>query len=285
MPGQYFIFFQKIVLVLLTTIFIGCGRNDYDITTLPPVAVYQYLPENLVAVSGDGTVTARYVDPTERYDHGILGDKIEAGGLLVVKQMKSYYYRLDSTHVFEDLRPRLYDVDNDGEIEFVAIRTSLLSGASVCVFKIIDDELQPFLQTGYIGQPYRWLNIAAINDMDDDGFAEIAWVQTPHIGGTLKIARIRDGMIKIIDEKDGVSNHKIGSRNLCLSAMTFSDGIKTLFIPNDGHNAVIGFTFRDDRLIRQDSLPLIIDVSVPLGMQLDFQDLLTDENCIHVPAF
>ena len=40
-------------------------------------------------------LSARYVDPVTRYTHGILGDKIEAGELLVVKDNIQYYYKLE----------------------------------------------------------------------------------------------------------------------------------------------------------------------------------------------
>ena len=146
---------KKMLAFSLTIIFLGCSRNEYVIAPLPEQTIYQYLPEDLIAVNDDGTITARYVDPTYRYDHGILGDKIEAVGLLVVKNMKSYYFRLDTGQVFEDLKPRMKDIDNDGQMEFVTIQTSLSAGASVCVYKIINSRLEPFVQGGYIGKPYR----------------------------------------------------------------------------------------------------------------------------------
>jgi hypothetical protein len=51
-----------------------------------PSKTYQSLPENLTAYNEERTLSARYVDPAMRYDHGILGDEIEAGGLLVDKK-------------------------------------------------------------------------------------------------------------------------------------------------------------------------------------------------------
>jgi len=103
-----------------------------------------------------------------RYDHGVLGDKIEAGGLLVIKNKVNYYLKLDEVFVFEDLQPRLNDIDQDGELEFITIQTHVNFGATVSVYKIINEELQPYVRSDFIGIPYRWLNIAAIGDLDRD---------------------------------------------------------------------------------------------------------------------
>ncbi|MGL4440696.1 MAG: hypothetical protein ACRCUE_15635, partial [Bosea sp. (in: a-proteobacteria)] len=42
---------------------------------------YDVLPDG--EVSRHGSFSARLIDPTERYDHGVLGDAIEAGGFMV----------------------------------------------------------------------------------------------------------------------------------------------------------------------------------------------------------
>jgi hypothetical protein len=69
------------------------------------------------------------------------GMKLKQGAYWSIKNNKECYLRLDTNFVFEDLQPRLKDVDNDGEIEFITIQTSLQLGASVAVYKIINDKL------------------------------------------------------------------------------------------------------------------------------------------------
>ena len=69
-----------------------------------------------------GVAEARYSEPTTRYAHGILGDAIEFGALEIVTDAgKAITMRLPETRVFEDLEPRLYDVDLDGNAEVVVI--------------------------------------------------------------------------------------------------------------------------------------------------------------------
>lgn len=274
--------------VLLIIVFIaflasGCKDDHPDLVPEPPGNMYEFLPENMIARSDDGSLTARYVDPVTRYAHGILGDKIEAGGLLVVKDDKPCYFKLEETFVFEDLQPRLYDVDQDGDLEIIVIQTNITSGASVQVYKINNGMLHPYMRSEYIGTSHRWLNIAAIDDLDNDGYVEIAWIETPHIGGTLKIGRVVNDSLQLLIEKEGVSNHRIGSGNLCLSVLTESDGQKTLYVPDNPHQSIVGFQFLDDRLISMDTVSMTVDPSIPLFLQYDFQNRLDDKNCIYSP--
>ncbi len=267
-----------ILAAVIALVAVGCSHADDS----PGKEVHEPLPENLVAVSSEGSVLAWYVDPVTRYDHGILGDKIEAGGMIVNRNGIEYYLRLDTTCVFEDLRPRIFDVDNDGEIEFITIRTRIDSGAEVCVYKILGETLQPVAFSGFIGTSHRWLNIASIIDLDGDGHVEIAWVETPHIGGTLKVARYGEGKLVVIDQRQGLSNHSIGSRNLCLSVTAGTPDDISLWLPDDPKQALVRFRFLGDRLLPQDTIPFAVDPAIPLSMQFTFPDAIEDENCIFV---
>ena len=128
---------SRIFLVALVVLTWSCKDDNPDILSEAFENNYEPLPENLIAYNSDRSISARYVDPTLRYDHGVLGDKIEAGGLLVIKDRIEYYFKLDEVYVFEDLQPRLKDVDHDGEPEFITIQTHMNLGASVSVYKII----------------------------------------------------------------------------------------------------------------------------------------------------
>jgi FG-GAP-like repeat len=270
------------ILVLLT--FSHCTKKqqiDNKIDVVMPPTVYEYLPENLIAKDDAKQVTARYTLPTTRYAHGILGDQIEGGGLLVTVKDKQYHYKLADAFVFEDLQPRLADVDNDGALEFVTIQSSLTQGGSVAVYKIVNDSLQPFLSSGYIGSSSRWLNIAAIADLDNDGKMEIAWVQTPHIGGILKIARIENSKWTLLDEKSGVTNHRIGSKNLCLSVLTATTPLKTLYIPTQVYDMVKGFQLQNGKIVETETFNLAVNSSISLFEQYNFRDRILDIYCIN----
>ncbi|MBE0648031.1 MAG: VCBS repeat-containing protein [Bacteroidales bacterium] len=271
------------VIVMLILVFPGCQYDQTDYTPVIPENSYIPLPENLIAYNDDKSVSARYVDPTTRYNHGVLGDTIEAGGLLVVSKEKELYLKLDDRFVFEDLQPRLFDVDNDGKPEVITIMTSLDFGASVSVYKIAGDVLVPFVHSNFIGIPKRWLNIAAIHDLDGDGKLEIAWVETPHIGGTLKMARVESGSLQLLAEKSGVSNHQYGLRNMCLSALTLSNGFKDLWLPNDSYDAIIGFRLLNNQIIQEETIAQTTDPAIPLFMQHVFVGFQEDKSCVFVP--
>ena len=58
---------------------------------------------------------AAYADPTDRYDHGVLGDRIEHATLVLTLDGGSERrFSLPDTMVFEDTAPRLADITGDG---------------------------------------------------------------------------------------------------------------------------------------------------------------------------
>ncbi len=196
------------------------------------------IPDMRIALAPKNIREAWLTRPNERYDHAILGDGFEAGGLAVTTAKGiRLEFLLDKTQVFEDRMARLVDLDGDGEPEIVSIQTSLEKGASVAVFGVQGDEIIRLAKTPFIGQSHRWLNIAAAADFDGDGKVELAWVQTPHIGGILKVARLEGKgatrTLKALDELSGFSNHVIGSREL-LQSVTFDwdgDGLPDIILP------------------------------------------------------
>ena len=142
--------------------------------------------------------------------------------------------------VFEDRTPRLADLDGDGTVEVIAIRSSLAKGASVTVYGLVGGKLNERASTGFIGRSNRWLNIAGIADFDGQPSLEIAYVCTPHIGGTLFFYAYRHGSLERIGSIDGFSNHVIGSREMRLSAVADvdSDGRDDLALPSDNRRTL-----------------------------------------------
>jgi hypothetical protein len=215
-----------------------------SIRGLPPKAPQGGLPDGRVAGASSGDIRrAWYGRPTTRYGHGVLGDRIEAGSLVTEDAAgKRYEYVLPETHVFEDITPRLADLDGDGRNEIVAIRSSLSSGAAVAVLGLRDGRLGLLDATREIGRANRWLNIAGIADYTGAGVPVVAWVETPHIGGTLKMAAFEDGRLNVFaNTYSGFSNHFIGSRELGLAATGdfTGDGVPDLALPNANRRSIV----------------------------------------------
>ena len=215
-----------------------------EITGLPPKAPEGGLPDGRVARAASGDLRrAWYARPTTRYGHGVLGDKIEAGSVIAEDAAgKRYEHVLAETHVFEDITPRIVDLDGDGRNEVVAIRSSLTKGASVAVLGLRDGRLELLEATREIGRANRWLNVAGIADYTGAGVPVIAWVETPHIGGVLKMAAFENGRLSVFDNTwSGLSNHVIGSRELGLAATGdfTGDGVSDLALPSADRRSLV----------------------------------------------
>ncbi|MCR9070588.1 MAG: hypothetical protein NXI18_02625 [Alphaproteobacteria bacterium] len=184
------------------------------------------LPDGRVARAPKGDIRAAwYIAPTLRYGHGILGDAVEAGGLRVQTADGAILSLvLPESEVFEDRTPLLADLDGDGRTEIVALRASLTAGGSVTVYGVDGNALVERGSTGFIGRSHRWLNVAGIADFLGEGGLQIAYVQTPHIGGTLLVYRLEPSGLSKVAELYGFSNHVIGATEQRLSAVADVDG-------------------------------------------------------------
>lgn len=149
---------------------------------------------------------ARYAEPTTRYDHAILGDAVEWGALVLDTGGATLTIRLPDTRVFEDLAPRLADVDGDGDREVIVVETDLAKGAQLAIY----DESGKIAATPYIGQSHRWLAPVGAGDLDGDGRVEIAFVDRPHLAKVLRVWRFDAGELTEIAALDKVTNHQIG---------------------------------------------------------------------------
>lgn len=150
---------------------------------------------------------ARYGAETTRYGHAVLGDDVEWGTLvLTLSDGRRITHRLPESRVFEDLAPRLADVDGDGAPEVVVIETDMALGASLAIY----DASGKRTATPYIGRTNRWLAPVGVGDLDGDGWIELAYIDRPHLARTLRIWRYRDGALTQIAEHPGLTNHRIG---------------------------------------------------------------------------
>ncbi len=208
------------------------------------------LPDGVVIAGQRDIAFAWLTGPTERYRHGVLGDAIEASGLAVeMADGRRLAFELGPDSVFEDRYPRLYDLDGDGHDEILVVRSYLDRGASLAVLGVEGDRLALQAETPAIGTANRWLNPVGAADFDGDGATEIALVQTPHIGGTLRLYRWQDGRLTEAHRAEGFSNHAIGTRELGLSAVIEAngDGIPDLAIPGADRRTLRIVTFATGR--------------------------------------
>ncbi len=166
---------------------------------------------------------ARYDGPTERYAHGILGDAIEHGDLvLTLASGKRKRLVLPQSRVFEDTEPRLFDVDGDGAREVIVVESDQSRGARLAIY----DANGLVAATDYIGRSNRWLAPVGVGaaDLDGDGSVELAYVDRPHLAKTLRVFRFSKGKLVALGNLPGVTNHRIGERDIAGGIRDCGDG-------------------------------------------------------------
>jgi hypothetical protein len=182
--------------------------------------------------SGETIVQAHYQDPVERYGHFALGRPHEYARLAVrTSGGRNVVFELPEDEVFEDLEPRLVRLESGAAPVLLSIVSSRGGGGRLVLLKLADGALSVLAQSPPIGTPNRWLNPVGVADLDGDGYAEVAAVITPHIGGWLTVYRVTGDRLQVISRDDGYSNHLYGSPQLDLSLPVSLDGVPLLVVP------------------------------------------------------
>ena len=142
--------------------------------------------------------------------------------------------------VFEDLSPRLWDLDGDGDAEAWVIRSGPGEGGRLEAYSVQQGKLALRFATDPIGLGNRWLNPVGVADFT----GEVALVRTPHIGGILIVYRPAGTYLERIGAVPGFSNHAIGSRQLGLSWIgdIDKDGLADILLPGQSRREMAAFS-------------------------------------------
>ncbi len=233
------------------------------------------IPDGRVSVGARDIMDAWLTRPTLRHGHGVLGDAVEAGGLAArTRRGLRVETLLPASMVFEDRLARLADLDGDGRDEILVVRTHLEHGAQVAIYGLRESperaELRLLAASTPLGTRHRWLNPAAAGDFDGDGRLEIAWVETPHLRGVLKVARLeRRGerhFLRELAALPGFSNHARGSRELqqALALDWNGDGRAEIVLPDISRKKLMVVALRGDMLEVIDEMPIGGEIDSPI---------------------
>lgn len=192
---------------------------------------------------------AQFADPTSRYPHGVLGDDIEHGALQIkyASQPTPITLHLPENRVFEDVAPRLVDLDADGQAEVIVVESHQQQGARLAIY----DGAGLIAATPYIGQRFRWLAPIGAADLNGDGAIEIAYIDRPHLAKTLRIWRYRDGSLTEAASLRGLTNHKIGEPDIAGGIRT-CNGRSDMIVADADWRRIVAVSFHDNRLATRD---------------------------------
>lgn len=226
------------------TVFADCNNNH---------ATDSDFPESVVSISnGNGIQSAWYDDATSRYAHGVLGDAIEPSTLVVSDDNGcTVSVVLDQAHVFEDLAPRLANMDGNAGAEVITVRSHREYGAQIAIYQLTGEALTLLTTTPYIGTSNRWLAPVGVADFNQDGDMDIAYVDRPHLAKILRVWSYRNGKLDQIANKHGYSNHRIGEAFITGGLKTCDQ--ETTMITADGRwNRILETTVKGNQLISMD---------------------------------
>ena len=185
------------------------------------------LPDGKVATGSRDIARAWLAEPTTRYDHGILGDKVEAGSLVIeTRDGKRQIVRLKDDAVFEDLEPRLFDLNGDGHDAIVVVKSYLKRGSSLAIVAARHGKYEIVAETPPLGQPQRWLDPVGAADFTGDGKIDLALVRQPHAVGALELWSWDGGALRKAAELPDIANHIAGTRAIDMAAVADFDGDK-----------------------------------------------------------
>ena len=195
---------------------------------LPMVASAQAVTERYSScVTGDG----RWIEKVcygeafavPQYGHDVLGGTPEWTGLTIfygpAGQAAADGNRgatdvvLGRGYIFEDVAPRLADLDGDGRPEIITVETSFDHGARLAVYAVAP-EPRRVAATPHIGQRNRWLAPIGAADLDGDGYVEVAYIDRPHLAKTLTVWRYENGTLIRVTAGSGLTNHRIGETDI-----------------------------------------------------------------------
>lgn len=198
-------------------------------------------------------VSATLEGPTNRYPHNVLG-QIPGRTTLVVQASTGTVLRhvLPENRVFEDIAPRLWDIDADGTPEIVTVESDQSEGARFTAWAI-DTNPQITLRAAgeFIGRRFRWLVPVGVADFTGQGSPQVAYVAMPHLARQLVIVPFDGDRFVPVATHENVSNHRIGDETIT-SVVRLCNGTPQIILPSGDWRRIVGLQFEGESMQRFD---------------------------------
>lgn len=202
-------------------------------------------------------VHAEYASETSIYPHHVMGKDVPERMKLVVYDGSAQAYEVTlptgkNARVFEDLFPRIADVDGDSHNDVVVVESNIDSGASIAVYSIKNQRLVKIAQNDFLGKKFTWLALVGIEDFDGDGQKEIAYIEKPHAVRVLQFWKFSDGALIKVNEYKDVTSHVLGT-NFYQSAIQSCAGHSPRVVLVDPKwQRLLSIGFSNGQLIKKD---------------------------------
>lgn len=210
--------------------------DDVSAKELPVVA----LPDARI-VRGAGGTLAALSNPTLRYEHGVLGDAVEADSMTLIRPQgdagfESGGFAPASGGVFEQIAPLWFEFPGIDE-ELLAVTESTPELATRVSVYSPDGKLAA--AGPFIGESFKWRHLISAGPFGPNGEIELVDTLTPHIGGTIEFYRpnFDTGSLDIVATQTGYTSHRIYTRNVdtARAGDLDGDGRWELLVPNDAY--------------------------------------------------
>lgn len=177
-------------------------------------------------------------EPTNRYNHGIAGDDLEASAIVLVETEPearvTQTIPIAEPDVIEGISAIWADIDNDGARDIIVTLSNSQTGARIVAYR---ENGTLLAESDAIGRGNRWRHQLSVAGFKPNKPQLLVDVRTPHIGGIVEFFQYNNGKLESVQEIRGFSTHSIGSRNLdaAIAGDFNNDGIIELLAPDQGH--------------------------------------------------
>jgi hypothetical protein len=196
------------------------------------------LKDGRVLTDGAGKILL-LVQPSDIYDHAVLGDDLEAKAFSLLSTDGEVIERVAfyTNQVVEGIASLWVDLNGDGQREVIVTVSNRQDGAQIVVYS---EEGQQLAQGEPIGTGYRWRHQIAAAPFGPNQEMELVDVLTPHLGGVVEFFQMQGSKLVKSAEISGYTSHVINTRNLdmALAADVDEDGRLELVLPTQRLDAL-----------------------------------------------
>jgi hypothetical protein len=200
-------------------------------------------------------------DPTDQYQHGVLGDALEATSVTTVQfsdvPAVIRKFSVPADWVIESILPIWSDWDGDGEREILLTLSNSSSGSKLVLY---DENGNVLAESLPIGKGFRWRHALTIAAFGENGERLLVDVQTPHIGGVVSFYSWdkENKLLKTEATLEGYSTHDIGSRAMQMYTLLIDDQNEQvlLILPNQSKTELAALRFASGKIHEEWRIPL-----------------------------